>query len=147
MERARFRSKPINATLVWVSYGRHAERRRSRPRFPPARGRWKDVLTEGPPGTEGRPVLLPEGRHPGLHEGGVFLPRQPLPGAVEGGDRPRREQGRSREPREVPGEVLSLVPAPLGPRGDGLERLRGVEGEEPVREDVHGDRANDLRDR
>src|SRR5947208_9238235 len=40
------------------------------------RRRTADV-PEGLPMEEGRPVFLPEGRHAGMHEGSVQLPRQP----------------------------------------------------------------------
>ena len=72
---------------------RRRPRRQARPRLHGHRP-GRDVRSpRGPEGQARRRLLLPEGRDPGLHQGGVLLPRR-LAGHREDGRRAHRHLGR-----------------------------------------------------
>ena len=97
---------------------------------------------------EPRRLLLPEGQHVGLHPGrrGLSRPAREVP---EGRHRDRRRLARQRRvAREVQGEVRASRSS-CSPTTDKsvCAAVRRLEGEEHVRPEVHGRRAQHLPDR
>src|SRR3990170_7845312 len=105
----------------------HDRGRKARPGLLPRGGRRAHGVAEGLPREEGRPVLLPEGRHARLHGRGVLVPR-PAPGRLRlRGRRPRGLSRRHALPREVPGEGPPELPPALGSGRVDSPRVRGRE--------------------
>src|SRR5881397_1202782 len=80
-------------------------------------------------------LLLSQGRHARLYQGGVRLPRR-----LEGDREARRRRARRLRRRrglapEVHRQAQAPVPAPLRPRAQGHEDLRRLRGEDDVRQE------------
>src|SRR5690606_8679504 len=124
-----------------------AERERSGARFRTAGGRWIQGPVVGLSWAEGGALLLPAGRHTGLHDRSVRV-SGPLPGVrIRGRRGARRESGSRPRGEEVPREVRPTlsVAGRRGSRGGG--GVWGVGGEDDVRAPVHGSAPDHLRHR
>ena len=98
-------------------------------------------------GQDRRPLLLPQGRHAGLHqEACAFRDTQAAikkTGAVVLGVSPRL----ARLPREVPGQVQAELPAARRSRQGGGQEVRRLRREGHVRQEGHGNDPLHVRDR
>ncbi|CAA9505424.1 MAG: Thiol peroxidase, Bcp-type, partial [uncultured Solirubrobacteraceae bacterium] len=113
---------------------------------PPRPGRRRSQPREarGPPR---RPLLLPQGRHAGLYDAGLFGPRplRRVRRARSGGARRLARPGREGQgvPREAPHELHAAGRR----RPCGRRPVRHLGGDVEERQDGHGQRTRDVRHR
>ena len=119
---------------------RHARARRRGTRLHPPRPGRRTRHALRPARAHGRPLLLPQGRHPGLHDAGVRRPRPPARLRGRGRRRARRLAGPGEEGQEVPREGGPELHAPRRRRPRGVRGVRDVGGEVDVRHGSTGAR-------
>ena len=118
--------------------------RRQGPRFHTAH-RWRRLChAVEAAGQAGGDLLLPEGRHFGLHRSGLWVSRLASGLRQDRRDGDRHLQGFGRLARQVQGEIPAPLHARLGRRRQGRRELWRVGREEHVRPQVHGHRSHDL---
>src|SRR5436305_6331121 len=95
----------------------------------------------------GRSLLLSEGRHVGLHAPGLQHPRQLGRVRAYRRRRDRRQPAGCRVAPQVQGEVRPALPSAGRHRPQHGRGLRRLGREDQLRQDLHGHRALDVRDR